>query len=117
MYISDFISAIIDFPPFWILSKNYFCELVPGFLPDRNQTSAEIFSGVWISIIIEKKLKFLFTVAKGRKTNVVGGAYFTKMAITQEQNEISLPNFVHMCTGWVLGQDKTIATIEHLVAL
>ncbi len=35
--------------------KIYFCELVLGFLPDRNQTTAEMFSGKWISIIIEKK--------------------------------------------------------------
>ncbi len=42
-------------------------ELVLGFLPDRNQTTAERFSGKWISIIIEKKLKFQLTFAKGRK--------------------------------------------------
>ncbi len=47
--------------------KNYFCELVLGFLPDRNQTTAEMFSGKWISIIIEKKFKFHLRFAKDRK--------------------------------------------------
>ncbi len=47
--------------------KTYFCELVLGFLPDRNQTTAEMFSGKWIWIIIEKKLKFHLRFAKGRK--------------------------------------------------
>ncbi len=67
MAISDFICAWIVFPPFWNLSKTYFCELVLGFSPDRNQTTAEMFSVKWISIIIEKKLKFQLTFAKGRK--------------------------------------------------
>ncbi len=49
--------------------KIYFCELVLGFLPDRNQTTAEMFSGKWIWKIIEKKLKFQLTFAKGRKNN------------------------------------------------
>ncbi len=34
--------------------KTYLCELVLGFLPDWNQTSAEIFSGEGISIIVKK---------------------------------------------------------------
>ena len=38
--------------------KTYFCELVPGFSPDRNQTSLGQFSGLSRSIIIEKKLNF-----------------------------------------------------------
>ena len=105
------------FPPFWILLKTYFCELVPGFLPDRNQTSAEMFSGVWISIFIEKKLKFRFAVTKGRQNVNVGGAYFTKKAITQERNEISSPNLVHMCMVWLFGHDKKTATIDHMMAL
>jgi hypothetical protein len=44
--------------------KTYFCELVPGFLPDRNQTSLGQFSGLSRLIIIEKKLNFAlwFTV-------------------------------------------------------
>ncbi len=47
-----------------ILSKTYFRELVPGFLPDQNQTSLGQFSGLSRSIIIEKKFKFAlwFTV-------------------------------------------------------
>ncbi len=49
------------------MSKTYFCELVLGFSPDRNQTTAEMFSVKWISIIIEKKLKFQLMFAKGRK--------------------------------------------------
>ncbi len=47
--------------------KIYFCELVLGFSPDRNQTTAEMFSGKRLSIIIEKKLKFQLAFAKGRK--------------------------------------------------
>ncbi len=47
--------------------KIYFCKLVLGFLPDRNQTTAEMFSGKWIWIIIEKKFKFHLRFAKGRK--------------------------------------------------
>ncbi len=35
--------------------KTYFWELVLDFLPDWNQTTAEMFSGKWVSIIIEKK--------------------------------------------------------------
>ena len=38
--------------------KTYFCELVLGFLPDRNQTSLGQFYGVSRSIIIKKKLNF-----------------------------------------------------------
>ncbi len=53
-----------SFSAIWNLSKTYFCELVLGFSPDRNQTTAEMFSGKWISIIIEKKLKFQLTFAK-----------------------------------------------------
>ncbi len=34
--------------------KTYLCELVLGFLPDWNQTSAEIFSGEGKSIIVKK---------------------------------------------------------------
>ncbi len=30
---------------FSIMFKIYFCELVLGFLPNRNQTTAEMFSG------------------------------------------------------------------------
>ncbi len=67
MAISDFICAWIVFPPSWNLFKTYFCELVLGFSPDQNQTTAEMFSGKWLSIIIEKKLKFQLTFAKGRK--------------------------------------------------
>ena len=36
----------------------------------------------------------------------MGGAYFTKMAITQEVNEISSPNSVHMCMGSIWGHSK-----------
>jgi hypothetical protein len=100
-----------------ILSKTYFGELVPGFSPDRNQTSAEMFSGVWISIIIEKKLKFEFPVARGRKLNVVGGACFTKMAITPEVNKVGSPNLVHMCLSSIWGHSKITASIGHMVAL
>ncbi len=45
--------------------KIYFCELVLGSFLDRNQTTAEMFSGKWISIIIKKKLKFQLMFAKG----------------------------------------------------
>ncbi len=50
---------------FSIMFKTYFCELVLGFLPDRNQTTAEMFSGKWISIIIEKKVEISTRVRKG----------------------------------------------------
>jgi hypothetical protein len=43
--------------------------------------------------------------------NVVGGAYFTKMAITQEVNEISSPNLTHICMRTVWGHSKKIASI------
>ncbi len=57
--------------------KIYFCELVLGFLPDRNQTTAEMFSGKWIWIIIKKKFKFHLRFAKGHKMFEKGGANFT----------------------------------------
>ena len=38
--------------------KTYFCELVLGFLPNRNQTSLGQFYGLSRSIIIKKKLNF-----------------------------------------------------------
>ncbi len=57
------------------MSKTYFCELVLGFSPDRNQTTAEMFSGV--NINIEKKLKFQLTFERGVKTIERGGANFT----------------------------------------
>ncbi len=52
---------------FSIMFKTYFWELVLGFSPDRNKTTAEMFSGKWLSIIIEKKWKFQLAFAKGRK--------------------------------------------------
>jgi len=33
--------------------------------------------------------------------NVVGGAYFSKMAITPKVNEVGSPNLVHMCMSSV----------------
>ncbi len=48
--------------------KTYFCKLVLGFLPDRNQTTSEMFSGECLSIIIENKLQLRLTFAKGRKS-------------------------------------------------
>ncbi len=54
MAISDFISAY-SFSAILKFVQNYFCELVLGFLPDRNQTTAEMFSRELRSIIIEKK--------------------------------------------------------------
>ena len=36
----------------------------------------------------------------------MGGAYFTKMAITQEVNEIFSPNAVHMCMVSIWGHSK-----------
>ena len=44
---------------------------------------------------------------------VVGGAYFSKRAITPEVNEVGSPNFVHMCMSSFRGHSKKIATIEH----
>lgn len=61
-----------NFRVFGVFPKTYFRELVLGFWPDRNQTSAARFSGVWLSIIIKKKCKFRFTVPKGRQ-NVRSG--------------------------------------------
>ena len=57
---------------FGVFHKTYFRELVLGFWPDRNQTSAARFSGVRMSIIIKKKWKFGLTVPKGRQ-NVWSG--------------------------------------------
>ncbi len=37
--------------------KTYFCKLVLGFSPNRNQTTAEMFSGQWPSIIIKKNVE------------------------------------------------------------
>ncbi len=47
--------------------KTYFCKLVLGFLPDRNQTTAEMFSVKRLRIIIERKFKFHLSFPKGRK--------------------------------------------------
>ncbi len=57
--------------------KIYFCELVLGFLPNRNQTTAEMFSGKWIWIIIKKKFKFISGSQRGVKMFEKGGANFT----------------------------------------
>ena len=43
--------------------KTYFCKLVPGFSPDQNQTSLGQFSGLYRSIIIEKKWNFCIWLA------------------------------------------------------
>ena len=43
--------------------KTYFCELVLGFSPDQNQTTAVIFCGLSRSIIIEKMLNFVLWLA------------------------------------------------------
>ncbi len=45
------------------MSKTYFCELVSGFLLNLDQTTAVIFSGHSISIIIEKMLNFVLWLA------------------------------------------------------
>ncbi len=50
---------------FSIMFKTYFCKLFLGFSPDRNKTTAEMFSGKWLSIIIEKKVEISTCVCKG----------------------------------------------------
>ncbi len=62
----------------WVISETYFCELVLGFLPDRIQTTAEMFSGKWILIIIEKKLTFPLNIAMGPQNVRKSRAMFTK---------------------------------------
>ncbi len=84
------------------MSNTYFCELILGFSLDQNQTTAEIFSGQLISIIIKK----VEISQRGTKMSIKGGASFTKMAITPERNEVSSPNFVHMCQSSIFGQIK-----------
>ena len=45
--------------------------------------------------------------------DAVGGAYFTKMAINQEVNEISSPNSVHMGRSSICGHNKKKVPMEH----
>ncbi len=97
--------------------KIYFCELVLGFLPDRNQTTAEMFSGKCIWIIIEKSWNFISGSQRGVKMYEKGGANFTQIAITLERNEISSPNSGNMCMTLNFGQIKKFTQIRHLVAL
>ena len=54
MYIPDLNRVSLDFPPFFIICKTYFCELVWGCLAYFHQIKIEIISGVWTSIIILK---------------------------------------------------------------
>ncbi len=89
-----------------VISETYFCELVLGFLPDRMQTTAQMFSGKWISIIIEKKLKFRLNFAMGPQNVRKSRAIFTKKIITREQNEIYSPNLIHMWMTKIFGPKK-----------
>ncbi len=84
-----------NFRVFHIFCKTYFCKVVLGFLPDRNQTSAERFSGEWISITIKKSWTFDSPSQRSAKTLERGWATFNKMPITPEWNEISPPNSEH----------------------
>ncbi len=88
--------------------KIYFCELVLGFLPDRNQTTAEMFSGKWIWTIIEKKFKFHLRFAKGRKNVRKRRGQFHLNSYTLERNEISSPNSGNMCMTLIFGQIKKL---------
>jgi len=77
-YFSNFISTMMNFSAILNFVRNLLLLTSPKFLLNRTQSSAEIFSGVWMSIIIKNK------VAKERKIQIVGGAYFTKMDITRK---------------------------------
>ncbi len=104
--------CVQNFRVFQIFWKTYFCELVLGFSPDPNQTSAERFSGQWILIFIKKKrLNFWFTVATGRQNVERGRGTFSKMPRTPERNKISSPNSEHLC------KSEKIVELGHLVAL
>ncbi len=71
--------CVQNFRVFHIFWKTYFCELVLGFSPDRNQTSAERFSGQWILIFIKKKsLTFDLLSQPGAKTLKGAGALLVK---------------------------------------
>ncbi len=85
------------FPQNLVISETYFCELVLGFSPDRNQTTAEIFSG---------KLKFRLRFTVGPQNVRKSRANFTTKAITRERKEISSPNSVHMFMSIIFGQIK-----------
>ena len=84
IYISDFDLGQKKIPLCPLLSKTYFCELVPVFLPDRNQTSLGLFSELSRSIIIEKKLKFAlwFTVTGSFRKG--GVSKYTQKPINHE---------------------------------
>ncbi len=49
-----------------IMFKTYFGELVLGFSPDRNKTTAEnVLLAEWLKIIIRKKVEISTRVCKG----------------------------------------------------
>ncbi len=91
---------------FTFFEKTYFCKLVLGFSPDRNQTSTERFAGEWISIIIKKSWTFNSLSQRGGKTFERGRATFSKMPITPERNDISLPDIMTYQITYVRAQSE-----------
>ena len=85
MAISDLLAGRENFLLCRILSKTYFCELVPGFSPDRNQTSLGHFSGLSRSIVFEKKVEFLHLVGYNRVIWKMGGAKYSRKPINPKQ--------------------------------
>ncbi len=77
--------------------KTYFCELVPGFLPDRNQTSLGQFSGLSRSIIIKKKLNFAFWFTIIGSFIERGVSKYTQMPINHKGKLRTSQKLVSMC--------------------
>ena len=63
LFYSDLNLIYLDFPPFWIICKTFFCELVRGCLPYFHKIKLEIISGVWTSIIIKTNWNLLPNLA------------------------------------------------------
>ncbi len=98
-------------------SKSPFDELVPGFWAHHNQTSLGLFSGLSLSIIIEKKLNFDLWVSTTGSFRVGARQNAPKKESKAYKSQRKSPNFtkigVHVCPNMVrkhaeFREDRTI---------
>ncbi len=88
-----------------VFVQSHFDELVPGFWAYHNQTSLGLFSGLSLSIIIEKKLNFDLWVSTTGSFRVGARQNAPKKQSKAYKSQSKSPTFTkideHMCQNMV----------------
>ncbi len=90
--------------PFWIFWKIYFFEILIGHESDSLETWHASSRDPHGKKVIKRILISDSRLQQDAKTFEVGGATFTKIAVTLEWNEIFSPNSEHMWMSSIFGQ-------------